>query len=103
MTLDQIAADLQRRISIETNSAKVEVFSVIANLVSALQPSAGPDPRDAAIAKLQQEVDSLNLSNQQQNDILQQLKRILEVPEDRTMTYLPMRAQELMDQLRTKL
>jgi len=57
MTLQDIAADLQRRIGTETNSSKVEVFTVIGNLVSVLQSQDAPvDDR----AQLQSKIDHLN-------------------------------------------
>jgi len=57
MTLQDIAADLQRRIGTETNSAKVEVFTVIGNLVSVLQSQDAPvDDK----AQMQSKIDHLN-------------------------------------------
>jgi len=57
MTLQDIAADLQRRIGTETNSSKVEVFTVIGNLVSALQGQGAPvDDK----AQFQSKIDHLN-------------------------------------------
>jgi len=57
MTLQDIAADLQRRIGTETNSSKVEVFTVIGNLVSVLLGQGTPvDDK----AQMQSKIDHLN-------------------------------------------
>lgn len=56
MTLDAILADLKRRIGVETNPAKTEVFTVVANLVAALQANAKPDSRDAEVVELRERV-----------------------------------------------
>jgi len=97
-TLQEIADKVQIRLKQAANpSASFDILTLLQELVFALQFNAGPDERDATIAKLQAEVASLNSSNMQQADILQKLKTILKVPDDRTMTYLPMRAQEVMD------
>jgi len=57
MTLQDIAADLHRRIGNETNPSKVEVFTVIGNLVSVLQ---GQDTPVDSVAQLQSKIDHLN-------------------------------------------
>ncbi len=60
MTLQDIADDLEHRIENSTSGSKTEILTVIAELVDVLMESAGPNPKDATITKLQAEVASLN-------------------------------------------
>ncbi len=103
-SLQEIADKVQARLKQATQpSASFDILTLIGDLVVVLQAGTGPDPRDATIASLQSRVAELDLLANQTNDILQQLKIILEVPEDRTMTALPEAAQKLVDQLKTQL